>query len=100
MGVSSVRSASTKSKPILTAAIVKQRTQEKGHLGDLYIQLVDPQGQFLQVALRPPPTREEKVIKIPFNPPLQSMLDARPRLWHWRDQARAKYNIVRGVTQA
>lgn len=73
---------------------MKQRTQEKGHLGDLYIQIVDPDGKYIQIALRPPPSRKEKVIKIPFDPPLESMYDLRPRLWHWRDMAKAKFNIV------
>jgi hypothetical protein len=80
-------------------AIVKSRLPDdpktQGHLGDLYIMDVDKEGAYLRIALRPPPSGEEVEVKIPFDPPVKSGWDVRPRLFAWRAEVQRKYNIVR-----
>ncbi|CAK9785314.1 hypothetical protein CC85DRAFT_288823 [Cutaneotrichosporon oleaginosum] len=84
-------------QPDVLTAIVKSRLPDdprtKGHLGDLYIMDVDTDGHWVRLALRPPPTREEVEVKIPFDPPVKTGWDVRPRLFAWRAEARRKYNI-------
>lgn len=85
----------------LTSAIVKSRLPDapetQGHLGDLFIMDFDKNGTYVQIALRPPPSREEVPIKIPIDPPLRGSYDVRPRMMQWRAIVRQKYEIVRCV---
>ncbi|BEI79769.1 hypothetical protein CcaverHIS002_0102980 [Cutaneotrichosporon cavernicola] len=77
-------------QPDVLVAIVKAHLPDdpktKGHLGDLYIMDVDKDGTYFRVCLRPPPSREEIVVKVPLDPPVKDGWAVRPRLFAMREQ--------------
>lgn len=85
---------SMSSNTIHHPAIVKHRTQTKGHLGDIYIQDFDPKGHYITLVTRPPPKGEDVEVQLHFNPPLGSIFEVRPRLYYWRDEALKHFKVV------
>ncbi|RSH85063.1 uncharacterized protein EHS24_006653 [Apiotrichum porosum] len=74
-------------------AIVKDRTDIKGNVGELYIQQFDPNGAWVQIAYHPPPNEKRVEHKIPIDPPLQSPFEAQLRLTKWKIEAYNKFKV-------
>ncbi|RXK38081.1 hypothetical protein M231_04640 [Tremella mesenterica] len=79
----------------MSLAIVKHRTSRRGHLGHLHISSIDPEGKNITILIHPPPTNEEIKLEIPFDPPVKSPYEVRPRLLAWRDLAYSHFDVPR-----
>lgn len=74
-------------------AIVKHRTHKRGQLGDLYITSFSLPNT-VNIAIHPPPSKEERDIELTFDPPVKDAYEVRERMFEWRDKAFEHFDVV------
>ncbi|KAI9632882.1 uncharacterized protein MKK02DRAFT_30608 [Dioszegia hungarica] len=80
-------------QPDMLTAILKHRTDFKGHPGDLYILPIPKTLDKIIIQAQPPRSRKPVEVEIKFDPPMEDLTDFRPRILAWRDEAFKHYKI-------
>ena len=79
---------------LILPAIIKHRTKQKGHLGDLFILPLPKTMDKMIIQTHPPPSKQPAEVEILFDPPMQDFVEFRRRVLGFRDQAYKHFKVV------